>query len=338
MTFTKRAAALVAVLLAGLLAGCGGEEKKTATQVAAKVNSGEITVHQVNNVLARTPNVPPDRAKDAGRQILERLIDQELLVQQANDKRLDRDPRVMQAIEASRREVLARAYLEQVAGGAAKPTEQELNDFYAKHPELFAERRIYNLREIAIGAKPELVPQLQEQLQKSKNLNEVVDWLKSQNVRYATSASVRAAEQLPLELLPRLHQMKDGQLALIPTPGALLLVHLAGSQSQPLDPAKAAPFIEQFLTNQRRAELTSKEVKALREQAKIEYVGDFAKTEPSPAAAAPAAEAVAATAPAAPVGETSPAAGAPAPPGVAPAATGQALEQKSVEKGVAGLK
>ncbi|GAB4166418.1 MAG: hypothetical protein OHK0026_11640 [Rhodocyclaceae bacterium] len=311
----------VALLAAATLLGCGkSEEGKPATQVAAKVNSGEITVHQVNALLAHAANLPPERAREAGRQLLERLIDQELLVQQAQDKRLDRDPKIMQQIEASKREIMARAYLEAVAGTAAKPSQQEIQDYYAKHPELFKERRIYNLREIAIGAKPDMLPKIEEAMRAAKSLNDLTTWLKEQKLPFSVNANVRAAEQLPLELLPRLHQMKDGQTALIPTTNALLVVNIAGSQTQPLDETKATPFIEQFILNQRRGEIAGKEVKRLRESAKIEYVGEFAKAAPAAPAPVPAAPAPAA-----------------APQGAAPAPAG-GLGQENIEKGVAGLK
>src|SRR5688500_14081810 len=136
------AAPLAALALCVALAGCGkSDEKKVATQVAARVNSEEITVHQVNNVLARTPNLAPEAAARAKRQVVDRLIDQELAVQQALEKKLDRSPEVLQAMEAAKAEILARAYLRHVAQAQAKPTPEEIKKYYAEHPHLFSQRR-----------------------------------------------------------------------------------------------------------------------------------------------------------------------------------------------------
>jgi EpsD family peptidyl-prolyl cis-trans isomerase len=324
----KRNSAALTVLLATLLfvavSGCSkSKDGKTATQVAAKVNREEISVHQIDNMLARAGVVAPDQAKAAGKQILERLIDQELLVQQAHDRKLDREPRVMQAIEASKRELLARAYLDQVAAAAAKPADQEVNDYFEKHPELFKARRVYNLREIAISAPGDFMPKLQEQMNKGTSLSDLLEWLKGQKIHFASNAGVKAAEQLPLDLLPEFHKLKDGQTAVIPSPNAILVVQVVSSENQPLELKQATPFIEQFLINQKRSELASAEVKKLRTAAKIEYVGDFAKTEeavePAKEAGKPAAAAATAPAPAAPAGEA-------------------AAEKQHIDKGVAAPK
>lgn len=225
----------------------------------------------------RAGNIAPEQAKAAGRQILEKLVDQELLVQQAIEKKLDRDPKAMQAIEASRRDILSRAYLEQVAAGSPKPGADETKDFYGKHPELFSERRIYQFQELTIQPnQADFLPRLQQQMGNAKSLADVAAWLKAEKIPFAANTSTKAAEQLPLELLPKFHQMKDGQIGVIPTRDSVMVVQLAASRSMPMDEKAAMPFIEQFLGNQKRMEAAEKEVKQLREKARIEYMGDFA--------------------------------------------------------------
>lgn len=293
----KQSAPLVISLtiLSLLLGACGDDGKeKPASQVAAKVNKEEISVHQINQQLAGTPNLTPEQAKEAGRQVLTRLIDQELMVQQAVEGKLDREPRIVQTIEASRREILSRAYLDKLASALPKPSEQDIKDYYAKHPELFADRRIYNFNQIVIQAKSdEILAGLQERLEKAKSLAEVGDWLKQQNLPITANNVTKAAEQLPMVLLPRFHQMKDGQIGVIPSQNSILLVQLAASRPEPMDEKAATPFIQQFIFNQRKVEAVDKEVKSLREKAKIEYVGEFAQMakadSPSPAPAAPVA-------------------------------------------------
>jgi EpsD family peptidyl-prolyl cis-trans isomerase len=288
-------AGLAALAGAVMLAGCGEKKDKAASQTAAKVNKDEVTVHQINFVLQQQRNLRPEQADTAAKQILERLIDQQLALQKAEEGKLDRDPRVVQQLEAARREVIARAYVEKVGEGAPKPSPEEIKKYYDEKPALFRERRVYSIQEIAIEAKPEQVEELRAKLAAAKNINEFVEYLKGAGYRFGGNQAVRAAEQLPFNTLEAMAKMKDGQAMVVPTPQGVQVVVLAGSRSQPVTEEQARPAIEQFLLNERRRKLVDEDIKALRAAAKIEYVGKFA----GGAASAPAGAALAAPASAA---------------------------------------
>jgi len=283
-----RVATVVAAAGAVLLLGACGDSKKdkAASQTAVKVNKEEITVHQINYVLQQQRGLKPEQAEAASKQILERLIDQELALQKAGDLKLDRDPRVMQQLEAAKREIIARAYLDKVGEAASKPTAEEIAKYYESNPALFKDRRIYSLQEIAIEAKPEQVAQLRAQLGNTKNITEFIDYLKANDYRFTGNQAVRSAEQLPLASLGAFAAMKDGQAMLNATPTGAQVIVLANSRSQPVTLEQATPAIEQFLVNDRKREIIAKDVKALRDVAKIEYVGKYADTAPARDAAA----------------------------------------------------
>lgn len=270
--------ALVAVMaLSALAAGCGNDKSKGASQVAAKVNKEELSVHQINFVMERQQGIKPEQADAAGRQILERLIDQELALQKAEELKLDRDPRVVQQLEASRREIIARAYVERMGEAATKATPDEVKKFYDEKPALFKDRRIYSIQELAIEAKPDQIEGLRNELQAAKSVADFVEYLKANGYRFNGNQAVRAAEQLPLNMLDAFAKMKDGQTMLVPTPTGAQVIVLAGSRSAPVDEAASRPAIEQFLLNERKRKLIEENMKAMRAAAKIEYVGKFAE-------------------------------------------------------------
>jgi EpsD family peptidyl-prolyl cis-trans isomerase len=290
-TLRPRALPVLAVLLsATMLAGCGDKKKdKVASQTAVKVNKEEITVHQINFVLQQQRGLKPEQAETASKQILERLIDQELAVQKAGELKLDRDPRVMQQLEAARREVVSRAYLERAGEAASKPTPEEVAKYYEEKPALFKDRRIYSLQEIAIEATPEQVPGLKAKLEASKNVAEFVEYLKANDFRFSGNQAVRSAEQLPLASLDTFAKMRDGQALMNTTATGAQVIVLAGSRSQPVALDQAKPAIEQILLNERKPEIIAKDLKAKRDSAAIEYVGKYADSSPNPAPAPPAA-------------------------------------------------
>jgi len=285
-------AVLTTAALALMLVGCGKKEDKDkpASQTAAKVNKEEITVHQINFVLQQQRGLPPEQAASASKQVLERLIDQELAVQKAQDQKLDRDPRVVQQIEAARREIVARAYVDKIASGAPKPSPAEIKAYYDAHPALFKERRVYSLQELAIQAQPEQVEDLQAKLAAAKDVPAFIEYLKANDFKFGANQAVRAAEQLPLASVDKFAQMKDGQTTFTRTPTGAQVVILAGSRVQPVDEARAAPAVEQFLWNERKRKVIEDDVKAMRGASKIEYVGEYAKggskevTPPAPTA------------------------------------------------------
>jgi EpsD family peptidyl-prolyl cis-trans isomerase len=245
-------------------------------------------------MLSRTPNLQPDQVEKASSLVLNRLIDQELLVQRAREKKLDRDPRVMQAIEAAQREILARSYMEQYTATADKPTAEAMHAFYDENPALFAERRIYNLQELNITLEDGQMDALRAAVAEAKSLADVVNWLREQNIPFKAGGGVRAAEQLPMEALPRFAQMKDGQIGLVQTRTGVLAIYLAGSRPAPLDFDKATPFVERFLLNRKRGEMAQAEMKRLRDTAEIAYMGNFkapeAESASGPSEPAPLAE------------------------------------------------
>jgi EpsD family peptidyl-prolyl cis-trans isomerase len=312
--------ALIAIPL--LLAGCGDKKagEKAASQILAQVNGDEISVHQLNHVLSRQPNLA-NAPEDVQKKVLDKLVDRQLAYQQALKEEIDRQPEVMLAIEEAKREIIASAYARKIAGGQARPTEADAAKYYAEHPALFAQRKIYSLREVALPAGSPQAAQVKAAIAQGQTLDAVVAKLKAENARFAANAGTRGAEQLPIESLDKLAAAGNGQVVVFETPEALVVYQVLESRLVPVDQAAALPKIMEFLANQGAAKAVESEMKRLREGAKIEYVGAFAKAEPEAVPAAVPAPAVA-----------------PVPPVPQAPAEGQALSQEEAAKGVAGLK
>jgi EpsD family peptidyl-prolyl cis-trans isomerase len=286
-----RTGSLVSLLgcaaLAAALAGCGqgpaaqpvakgvraspAGDARDAGKLAAKVNGTPISVVQLSGVGGAAGGA----AGASSAQALEKIIDRELLVQKALQAKLDRDPQVVQAIETSRRQLLAQAYLERAAA-AAKSTPDEVSAFYSENPALFAQRRIYRLRELVVTASADQLELIRSEAASATDLDEVAGWLKWRNLKVGpVTGATQPAEQLPLGHLSRLAGMRQGEIAVFASAPGATLVQLVHAQDAPLTEQQAAPLIEQFIAGRKRLELAAAEVRRLREVATIEYVGDF---------------------------------------------------------------
>ena len=268
-----------ALVALALLAGCSkSEPKKVTSQVAAKVNSTEITISQINSVLSRTPNVTPDNTERIKREILEKLIDAELAKEAAVANKLDRSPAVVQALESAKTEVLARSYVEQFSGQQPKPTAEEVKKYYIENPDFFTRRRVFNVEEIAMPAAEGLAARLRAQIPKTRSMTELASWLRAQGIEFSANAGVRFTEQIPAEYQQQMQTMKDGEMRLFENGGALLVVHAIATKLAPVDEAHAAPRVQQYLFTQRFNAALATDIKQLREKAKLEYVGEFASS------------------------------------------------------------
>ncbi|MGE5320023.1 MAG: EpsD family peptidyl-prolyl cis-trans isomerase [Hyphomicrobiaceae bacterium] len=297
------------LLVLTLLAGCGNKgdgtaEEKQPVQVAAKVNGTELTVAQVNFALQRIPNLDKDQTKAASLQVVRHLVDQELLAQKAQSEKLDRDPAVIQALDAAHRQIMAEAYMSRKLGTPVEPTDAEVTDYFNAHPELFTKRKIYRLQEISIKAPKDKQEAIRKQLADSKTLNDFAAWLKDEKFPIQASQGVKPAEQLPQSLLSKLAEMPDGQAMIVNTPEGLLVIVLADSQVQPVTLEQAKPAIVRLLQNEARQKAAKAELDKLKAEAKIEYVGEFADAGKEEEPATPAESAAAPAAPAAPAADT----------------------------------
>lgn len=311
--------ALVVLAAAGLSA-CGGKEKK-AGQALVSVNGEEITVLQLNEELQRA-NVPAAQQEAATKQLLESLIDRQLLQNEAVKDKVDRDPKVVQAVERAKALIVAQAYMQKRIGNIAKPTAAEVEDYFKKNPLYFSQRKQFDMRELII-ATSDMNDELKKAMDSAKSLEDVAAWLDANKVKYGRTQLSRSSTDLAPELSTKLLSMPKGQLFIIREGDRTLLISLVDIKDSPITLAQVTPQVEQFLFNKKNKDAADAEIKRLRASAKIEYLN---KTETPTAAPAPAA---AASAPA-PLAV-------PAVPVAAPAAPAADASEINA-RGVAGLK
>ncbi|MFN0184554.1 MAG: EpsD family peptidyl-prolyl cis-trans isomerase, partial [Aquabacterium sp.] len=210
-------------------------------------------------------------------------IQEELLQREALNAGLDRDPVVMQAMAAARREVLAGAWMARAADRAPAPEATAVRQRYDAQPALYGQRRVYSLQEFVIQATPEQVAALRARVARATRIEEVRDHLRAQGLAVKAHASVQPAEGLPPALLDRLSTMQDGQALLLAAPGGARIVWLSASRQASLTLAQAQPAIERALAAEARRAAMRSELDRLRSTARVQYYGRYA-TAAGPAA------------------------------------------------------
>ena len=272
---------VILILCSGLflLSSCSkSEDKKTSTQIAAKVNGAEITMHQINLVMKNAKNVTAENVAAIRQQVLDKLIDQQIIVEKANKESLDRTPEVIMTIEAAKKDILANAYLQKLVANATKVSDSDIHSYFDGHPGLFSKRRIYNFQDIGMARDENLLVTLKEEVAKQKTMQEHAAWLKEKGIKFSAGSYSNPAEQIPLNLLPNLENLKDGEMVLVEINNTIHLIQLVNSQDAPIDLAAATPFIKNYYINIRGKEAVEEKIKKFRKEAKVEYMGDFANS------------------------------------------------------------
>ena len=262
--------------------------------------------------------------------MLQALIDRELLEHAAIQEKLDRDPKVIGAIERARSLIVAQVYMQKRLANVARPDAGRgrsllqgpsgiLRQAQAVHPRPARHR----------GQRPD-TRSCAPRRTAPRSLEEVAVWLDAHGVKFGRSQVTRSTADLNPELSKKLLAMSKGQLFSVREGERAMLLSIAEVREAPVPLSVAAPQITQYLATRKHKELAAAELERLRKVAKIEYLNQElaqgARAAPAsmtaPRAAAPARRAAAA------------AAGAGGAPGAQPAAPDKA----AVERGVSGLK
>jgi EpsD family peptidyl-prolyl cis-trans isomerase len=258
-----------------LLSACGGGgAAKGGSQVAVKVNDGEVSVHQLD--LAAQPELaraPAERAAEVTRRV---LAHQELAAQAARKDGLDSDPRVVQLLEAAKRQVLARAWQDRQTQAANEPSSDQVDKFYADHPELFANRRVYSLQEHSVELPADQVAGLKARLEAATSAAQAGELVRGDGFKVVTRNLNAQAEEIPLVVLRQLAALKPGQSLVIPRTGGLKAMTIVDAVASPVDRQPARRRIVSYLLNERRMEMVAGAMKEMRAKARIEYIGPYA--------------------------------------------------------------
>lgn len=264
------------VLLSCVLAvACGKDRGPAESQIAVRVNQGEISVHQVQAVLQRQPRLIATSGEAAAGRVLEVLIDQELSAQAAASQGLETDPNIIQTLQAVRREALARAYQERVAAKVVNPSSDEVDRYYEGHPALFSQRRLYLLHETAVEASEQQLAKLQPLVASWRSTEDVAKALRDAGLQSSARQLAQAAEDLPQLVLDGLANLPVGQAAMLAHPGGARIYLVLQAQKAPVDRRAASAAITNYLIAERKRQAVNDATKGLRQKAKLEYLGAF---------------------------------------------------------------
>lgn len=262
--------AALMVVIPGALSGCG-QANSSPDQVLVKGDGFEITVQEYDQVLKRSPLVTREAVAPMRSALMEGLISEKLLADEAVKAGLDKQAATMQAIAAARRSVLAQMYAEKLSGGALPFGDRDIEQYYAAHQAQFSQRRRFVISEYVVRSDLPEVRRYVEMLDK-RGMAELGNYLRSAMPAIAPVTLVRFSDEIPDTASATLQHMHAGNAIIYQTPGQLHLGEVQSIEADPVLLDAVRPRIEASIAAERRNALIKATVDKLRKTRKIEVL------------------------------------------------------------------
>jgi EpsD family peptidyl-prolyl cis-trans isomerase len=265
---------LVLSMTVALVAGCG--PKKGGEASAVTVNGTAISAAEINKKLEQYSHFPAEQKKSVTGTLLKATVDAELLRQAAVAAKLDQDETVRLKLQQTNRMILANAYVEKVRNDVAKPDAATIKAYYEKHPELFAQRKVYELTELVIQPRPDNSAEILAKLGDGKDFAGFTRWLGERKIANGSREHTAAPDNMPEEIAVKLNTLGVGQAFHINQENALVILRVKGAQPQPISLEQATPGIEKKIREEAMSKVMEETIRKLRDKAKVVYSPPFA--------------------------------------------------------------
>lgn len=258
-------------LVALAVSGC---QKKASGQTVAVVNNQEITASELNAALANDPAAAGAGTKQARQAELQKLIDRALLVQQAKADGIDKSPEYLTRLRATTDDLLINMLLSRKMNTSQVPSASEISSFEASHPQMFANREIWNLAQIVYPLPKS--PDVTAKLAASKSLDEIAQILTSNGIQFTRSTKKIDTAVFPNGIYAQVAHLPAGMPFIAPGPTSAVANVIASREPNATPPDQAQALAVNAIRREQMGKIIADRVKSLRTTAKIEYQPGFA--------------------------------------------------------------
>lgn len=253
------------IIMTCMLTGCNNASNLTGSKVLATVNGDEITQDQVRSELLKSS--PGMNAEQTEKQMLDSLIDRQLLLQEALKLNLDRAPEIIRAVESSKAQVYAQAYLSQKLAKIS-PTDQEVTDFIKSHPEIFEHRKLFKTVDV-IFANDATHVDLNTMEQEITTLQGLQAELEARKVIYETNNSQFLTDRLPMAVLKKITHLSQGDLLFIHNGNTVVAKAIQSVNDVPMSDQMSLAVAKRLLSQQKKQNFIKNEIARLRKLSTI---------------------------------------------------------------------
>jgi len=252
-----------------------------ASQPAAQVNGETITLAELN--LALNPQAEAGAAHPAStpsqrQRVLDTLVDEALLAQQAVALGLHQQPELASQLKLIETSLVANRYLSQALAKLPTPPMRQVNFVISQQADLFASRKVYRFSEFIIRQPASThLAQAQSALAALTSQQELQDALDKLGWSYGVNHLWRGPEQLNPLYRQTLANLATGEHRVFAAPDgqSLLVLHKADVYPDPIGADEAERIARGLVQNATQTEATQALLTRLRSEARVALAPDL---------------------------------------------------------------
>jgi EpsD family peptidyl-prolyl cis-trans isomerase len=284
--FKARHLLIPAVALAVSACNFGGSKPKAPTgQVVATVGGHEITVRQLNAELNGAAPVAPAAQKEQKRAALNFMIERTVLADEARKQGIDKDPDFILLSQRAMDTLLAQQLQAKVAAAVPAITLDEATRFETANPNIFAERKIFEVDQIRMNQPSDRA--ILAKLQPLKTLDEVVSLLTESKIPFQRGTStIDAVGQNP-KLIDAIVALPPQEVFVFPAGNQIMINQVKSARTEPFTGDTANKYAMNVLRLERTQTAVQRQMAAILAKAKNTIVvsKDYAPPKAAPAPA-----------------------------------------------------
>lgn len=272
---------LAATAVAALsMSACSSDAEPTG-QVVATVDGVEITQSELNAEIGGMRGRNADEQKLIERAALQNIISRSLLAGAARERELDKSPDGAMTRKRAEQMALIALLEKSVVAQTPSVSDEEVDDFIAENPQLFDQRRIFLVEQIAVNSN---TPKLLKDLEPLTTMAEVQAYLASVKLPGQLSFGVIDALQTDPAITKQIIALAPDAVFVLPQGDSLRINRIRDTQMVPVTGNDAKGIAKQILIGQRRQQQLASTVQNILKsgQAKVKY-GEAFKPTPAPA-------------------------------------------------------
>lgn len=263
-----------------LLAGCGGSdggegEPLAKGQTVATVNGKDVTVHQLNAELMGVNLPEGEQRKQVEQAALQAVIGRQILADIARERGIDKSPSYLMQQRRANEALLVQMLRSDIASRIPPPTREDAEAYMRANPDLFAQRKIYQLDQIQF-ATPDDMNKVRR-LEPLQTMEQVEQQLIQDRIEYRRGNARLDSVGTNPDLIRQIARLPEGEIFVVPQQGAIVASRITGVQVVPFEGEQAINYAMNLVQNQRMQQATERELKAKIEEARktINYQKGF---------------------------------------------------------------